>query len=277
MRKLILLVFALVPFGGLQAQMPDWTKKTPVSKNYEMDYEVGIGVGDSYKDAEKEAYLDMMKKLIHRCGVDVSTEAVIQSVYSGKSISTINKELKLPAIREVCHTQEILPDKKFRVYLLYQVPRDGSIINPQQYYEEFDGCDKISQFSDGKALAASFFIPGSGQMIKRHYTEGVFTLVGELALVGGGVGTYFIGKKQLGIMQDRTVEYEAFHSAQKMYNTMRIVSYSCYGAAAALYIFNLYRAYTVQARPKRAYAFYPTVIPAEDYNVAMGVGMTIKF
>ena len=277
MKKILIIFFLILSHCVLYAQLPDWTRKTPQSHSYQIDFEVGIGVGDTYHDAEKKAYLDIMKKFIDRCGFIVAPDDIIKAVYDGKSYKVGDMDLNKPPLRPVCRAQEILPDKKFRVYLLYQVPRDGSIINPQQYYEEFNDCDKISQFSNGKALAASFFIPGSGQMIKRCYTEGSLTLLGELVLVGGGVGTYFIGKKQLDIMNERTVEYEAFNSAQKKYNTMRIISYTCYGVAAALYIFNLYRAYTIAPKPKRSYAFYPTIIQSDEYNLAMGVGMSIKF
>lgn len=277
MKRLIFLFFFILSQNALFAQLPDWTRKKPVSHNYQTDYEVGVGVASTYKEAEKAAYLDIMKKFLDRCGIIVSTDDIIQAVYGGKSYKVSNIDLKKPPLRPVCHTQEILPDKKIRVYLLYQVPRDGSVIDPQQYYEDFNDCEKISQYSNGKALAASFFIPGAGQMIKRQYTEGALTLCGELALVGGGIGTYFVGKKQLDIMKDRTVEYEAFHSAQNMYNTMRIISYSCYGVAAALYIFNLYRAYTIAPRPKRNFSFYPTLIQSDDYNLAMGVGVSVKF
>lgn len=277
MKKILIISVFILSHSALFAQLPDWTRNTPHSRSSQIDYAVGIGVGDTYHEAEKQAYLAIMKQFLDRCGIIVSPDDIIKAVYDGKSYKVGDMDLNKPPLRPVCHTQEMLPDKKFRVYLLYQVPRDGSIINPQLYYEEFNDCEKISQFSNGKALAASFFIPGSGQMIKRRYTEGSLTLLGELVLVGGGVGTYFIGKKQLNIMQDRTVEYEAFHSAKNTYNTMRIVSYTCYGAAAALYIFNLYRAYTITPRPKRGIAFYPTVIQSDEYNLAMGVGMTIKF
>lgn len=280
MKKILFILILIMSNLTLYAQLPDWTKNKPVSKNYEADYEVGIGEGDDYKQAYNEAYIDVIKKLITRCRLGVSSNAIMKSVYEGKSLTTINKDYNLPPIREVCSKTVKFSSRKFRVYLLYQVPRDGSIINPQLYYENFNECDKISQYSNGKALAASFFIPGMGQMIKRRYTEGAFTLIGELALVGGGVGTYFVGKEQLKIMQDRNVEYEAFHSAQNTYNTMRIVSYTCYGVAATLYIFNLYRAYTVTPRIKNGIAFYPTLIPTNEYaqpTYAMGAGMSIKF
>ena len=278
MKKILLIIIFALSGVAIYGQLPDWTRNKPIPSNYSMDYEIGIGEGTTYQEAQNDAYIDVMRKLISRCRLSVSSEDIMKSVYEGKSLTMINKDFNLPPIREVCSRTIKLQNNKLRVYLLYQVPRDGSVISPE--YEDFKDCDKISQFSNGKALAASFFIPGMGQMIKRRYTEGTFTLIGELALVGGGVGTYFIGKKQLDIIQNRAVEYEAFKSAQNTYNTMRIVSYTCYAAAAALYIFNLYRAYTVTPRIKRNFAFYPTLIPSNEYTqptYALGAGMSIKF
>ncbi len=277
MKRLILLSLLFISVDvTLFAQLPDWTKKTPVSSNYESAYEVGMGEGETLTEAQNNAFYNMLEKFLVRCGLEVQT--IMGEARKGIELTILTKEYNLPPIYEACSPQSIkISNKKYRVYVLYHVPRDGSVINPQRYYENFKDCDKISQFNNGKSLAASFFIPGMGQMMKRRYTEGTFTLLGELALVGGGVGTYFVGKKQLDIMRDRSVGYDAFRSAQNTYKTMRIISYSCYGAAAALYIFNLYRAYTVTPRPKTGIAFYPTLMPVNDMNLAVGMEMTINF
>lgn len=142
---------------------------------------------------------------------------------------------------------------------------------------------------DGIALAASFFVPGAGQMYKGEGGKGAGILIGEVALVGGGVTCYFLGKKQLEIMQGRTIEYNAFNTAKKNYETMRIVSYTCYGAAATLYIFNLCHAYLMHPSEKEkvkkrlgvgGVAFYPAVLPINEFSnssYAMGAGIQIKF
>ncbi len=142
---------------------------------------------------------------------------------------------------------------------------------------------------DGVALAASFFVPGAGQMYKGEGGKGSGILLGELALVGGGVTCYFLGKKQLEIMQGRTVDYAAFNTARKNYETIRIVSYACYGAAAALYIFNLCHAYLMHPSEKEkvkkrlgvdGLVFYPAVLPINEYShssYAMGASIQIKF
>ena len=144
--------------------------------------------------------------------------------------------------------------------------------------------EKYSKEYIQKQKAASIFVPGAGQMMKHQYTEGSLTLVGELALVGGGVSCYFVGKKQLNIMKDRLVEYDSFRSAEKTYNSMRIASYTCYGAATALYIYNLCRAYllpnmnkNLKGKYKLETQVYPTLIPTSDVNLAIGMGVSVKF
>ena len=279
MKKNLLLLFFALSARNICAQLPDWTRNTPQSGNYESAYEVGIGEGATAPEAERNAFYNMLEKFLVRCNLQVQT--VMASARKGIDLSILTKEYHLPAIYEACSPQTVrISDNKYRTYVLYHVPRIGGITNPERYYETFTDCEKRSQFNNGHALAASVFVPGVGQMMKRRYAEGAFTLIGELALVGGGIGTYYLGKQQLTIMKDRAVEYEAFQSAKKMYNTMQIVSYTCYGAAALLYIFNLYRAYAITPKIKRDFAFYPTLIPANEYSqpsVAMGASMTVNF
>ena len=113
-------------------------------------------------------------------------------------------------------------------------------------------------------------------MGKRHTVEGVLTLVGELALVGGGVGAYLNAQNQLEIMKNANTTYVDYMAARDKYDTMKIVNIACYGAAAALYAFNLYRAYSLRPKYGDSFAFAPTVVPA-DNSFAMGVSLTYKF
>lgn len=133
--------------------------------------------------------------------------------------------------------------------------------------------------SNTNAIIASAFIPGAGQMVKRHYTEGALTLVGEVALLGAGVGTYFGAKQQTKIMNSYGIDYATYQSAQKAKPIYQGVSYACFGLAAVLYGVNLWRAYTIEPK-QHNYAFYPTIIPVENTtnsNYALGLGATIKF
>lgn len=125
------------------------------------------------------------------------------------------------------------------------------------------------------ALIESIFIPGLGQMTKGYKTSGALTLAGELALVGGGVTTWALGKKQLEVMRAPDITFSQFQKAQKTYNGLRIAHYSCWGAAAALYVYNLVRAGTMRTKHNNI-VFYPTFMqtPAQ---CAPAVGFTFKF
>lgn len=189
------------------------------------------------------------------------------------------EQIQIATIELLSKLELISPERKQQMLKAYEQKK-----NEEREHRK----DKKKQV-DGIALAASFFVPGAGQMYKGEYGKGSGILISELALVGGGVGCYFVGKKQLSIMQDKTVEYDAFNSAKSTYNTMRIVSYSCYGAAAALYIFNLCHAYLMKPseNPKvkkrlgvESVSLYPAVMPLNEFynpSYAMGAGIQIKF
>lgn len=127
------------------------------------------------------------------------------------------------------------------------------------------------------AFVGSVFIPGLGQMIKGHGTEGAFTLIGELGFVGAGIGTYYAAKNKLNLIQNEALDYSTYIQTKNEYNALRITSYTMYAAAGVLYAFNLYRAWCAPHKNKQYYSFYPTVIPTNDQQLALGVGMTVKF
>ena len=120
----------------------------------------------------------------------------------------------------------------------------------------------------------SALVPGLAQMQKNHVAEGVITLVGEAALVGGGIYTHYHSQKQLVFMKDPNTVPSAFQDALKAYKRDMVINLTCYASAAALYVFNLYRAYTLDAYPY--YAFSPTVITVGG-EVTMGLCFTYNF
>lgn len=128
---------------------------------------------------------------------------------------------------------------------------------------------------NAECIVASTFVPGLGQMLKGHHVEGSLFLLSEVALVGAATFPYLLAQDQLKTIQDPNTAYSSFVSAKKSYNNQRIVSYTLYGAAAALHIVNMARAYTLQDK-KIQYAVYPTAIPTQD-DYAYGVGLTLKF
>ena len=242
-RYIILLLFPLLCVS-LYAQLPDWTRNKPTPGNYTMDYEVGIGEGDTYAEAQNAAYIEIMKKLISRCRLSVSSSEIMRAVYEGKSFTTINKDYNLPPIREVCMHQILLKSGKIRVYLLYQVPFDGSITSPR--YETFNDCEKIDHGRDNKALVASTFIPGLGQMLKGQGGSGAAFLISELALFGGGTACYFLGQDQLRTMKAIGTSYNDYINAKKTKNICDIAMYTCFGVGVAVHVGNMIHAWCVK-------------------------------
>lgn len=120
----------------------------------------------------------------------------------------------------------------------------------------------------------SAIVPGLAQMQRGGVAEGVVTLAGEAALIGGGVYSHYHAQKQLDIMKTTQLPSE-FNAAQKAYKTDKVINISCYAGAAVLYAFNLYRAYALDSS-RYYFAATPTVI-SFDGELAMGLSFTYNF
>lgn len=131
---------------------------------------------------------------------------------------------------------------------------------------------------DSKALVASL-VPGLGLMQKGHKSEGTAYLIGDIMLVGGGVGMLAYANYLNGIINDRTSDYDAYNRAVSSYNTVKttgIVSLSC---AGALYILNLVRAYIAEPRygAKLQYTFAPIYPINSGSGIEPGLGFSIAY
>lgn len=131
--------------------------------------------------------------------------------------------------------------------------------------------------ANSRALISSI-VPGLGLMNKGYTAEGVGYLLGDIALVGGGVGMILYANKQKSIMEDRTTDYDSYNQARSAYNSARTTSYICFGCAGVVYVINLVRAYT--AVPKRGskldYGFI--TMPVNTYEgMQPGVGLALTY
>ncbi|WP_298062022.1 hypothetical protein [uncultured Rikenella sp.] len=134
---------------------------------------------------------------------------------------------------------------------------------------------KQKKTANTKALGLSI-IPGVGLMQKGRTGEGVAYLLGDIALVGGGVGMLAYANKQQDIMNDRNTNFDQYNTAKSNYNTAKTISYCCFGAAAALYVVNLVRSYV--AEPKRIqWAIVPAMNPTSPYGPNMSVNLTLAY
>lgn len=132
--------------------------------------------------------------------------------------------------------------------------------------------------ANAKALGLSI-IPGVGLMQKGRTGEGVAYLIGDVALVGGGIGMLAYADKQLSIMNDRSTNYDQFIKAKSNYDTAKTASYFCFGTAAALYVVNLVRSYVAEPKPgaRIQWAVVPAMNPTSIYGPNMSVNLAFAY
>lgn len=127
--------------------------------------------------------------------------------------------------------------------------------------------------ANGTALALSL-IPGVGLIQKGHKGEGAAYLVGDVALIGAGIGCTVYANRQKKIMNDRNNTVQQYNNAKNNFNLANTISYCCYGAAATIYIINLIRGY--MAKPKAGAPIQWTVF-TNSVPLPVGTGQYITF
>lgn len=272
--------------------MPDWVMgATPEPHNNSYYYKVFDSANPDREEARNQAIKKAFQQAMAFISNTVNSADVYEAIAEGRSLNVISETFSIP-IYFTCEFSKKTPDGKQWVYwILCQIAVRGNVV--PQFDTHFSECtsrtiwdkereDCLNGIRDAKkkantsAIVASVFIPGVGQMLKEHYVEGALTLVGEVALLGAGVGTYFGAKQQTKIMNSYGIDYATYQSAQKAKPIYQGVSYTCFALAAVLYGVNLWRAYTLEPK-QRNYAFYPTIIQTENTSYALGLGATIKF
>ena len=269
------LFLAMTFFAAAQNDdSPGWTQNTPKAGNGTYVYVVERGDGISVNDAVNNALLKVLRTTMMRIGAVVSWDEVNNSLQNGSDWGAVSIKYNIP-VNKVCEYIEQKTDKGYRVAILCQVAKSGAVY-PE--FDEFTGCNDTRAYNNGSALLKSALLPGLGQIGKNRTASGALTMLGEVAFVGSGVAAYYMANHQFDIMQNPQTSLENFQIAKQKYNSWRIVNISSLSAAAVLYLWNLYRAYTIKPNYKqRKYvALYPTMIP-EPNGVATGVGLTFNF
>lgn len=269
--SILTLVFLAIGFASAQDR-PAWTVKTPSTQNNTYIYVCENAIAGIERDARNQAIARVFQSTAMRLGVPFDSQKVFESVQSGTDLTTISRQYNLP-IYKVCEYTERVGNN-YKVYVLCQVAAVGNV-TPQFDYA-FSGCSDDHRYSTGSALLSSALLPGLGQMGKRHYGEGIATLIGEVALVGGAVATYFMGQSKLDDLKSGTLSYDDYNSTEKSYNNLHTVNGILWGAAAALYAFNLYRAATLHPNYKQTAYVEPGFISTPE-AILPSVGFTLKF
>ena len=272
--RLILFTFCAITLQ-LYAQKqirPDWLMEKPEASNSTFRYAVITGMGDTQEEALQDAQERIYDNIIGYLGEGFNV--------TNKGITKKERGYNIPH-HTVCTYYE-QKDDVWYAYLLCQIAING---RTTPHFDDFRSCNSHKKYRDfikkknAGALAASVFVPGLGQMTKRHFGEGLGTLFGEAALIGGGVTMLQLAKPYKTVMDDISgnVDYDTYMNAKNKYNTFHYVSYGFFGAAAIFYGINLWRAWACDYKFKEV-ALYPTVIPdASSLGYAMGVGVNINF
>lgn len=263
---IILMLMSVAAWGA--KRLPSWMHELPKPGNNTIMYVRQMGEGRTFTEAHNHALLMVMRSAAQSIKTSFDIQAVEAALAGGSKFNTLSQQYSIP-IREVDEYPIKQNDTCYYVWVLCQVAAAGNIV-PQ-----WEPLRREGEVNNWIAFVKSMFVPGLGQMGKGYYAEGALTLTGELLFVGAGTGCYYMARHQLEVLRDPATSYADWSRARNAYNTLRVTSYIAWGCAAGLYIFNLYRAYSMQ--PRRAdVVFAPSVIPTED-GYAPSLSLTYNF
>ena len=265
---IFILLLANVAAWGAK-RLPPWMNELPRPGNSTYMYVREAGEGATLTEAHNQALLRVMQSTANRIGRPFDAQAVDKALAGGSDYQTLSSQYNIP-INKVDQYDERLRDGTYRVWLLCQVAVSGNI---QPQWEELRRYGEVSNWT---SLVKSAVVPGLGQMGKGYYAEGWLTLTGELLFVGGGAYSYYTAQQQLEVMRNAATPYADWHAAQNKYNTFRTASYIAWGSAAVLYLFNLYRAYSMQPRRTTGLALAPSVMPT-GRGFTPSLSLTLNF
>lgn len=281
---------------------PDWVFEAPRPSNGTYLYVVEHGEGNTKREALNQAIGRIFQSTANRIGQPISSDEINKAVQAGTDYEVIARNMKVP-INKVCEfpIQDTLTNS-WTMYVLCQVAKAGNIV-PE--FEATDECTKHTRFenamkmwkdqlkdkenaekkavtrANASALAASTFIPGAGQFMKKQGGAGTAFLLSELALFGGGTACYFLAKDQSKKISSYGISYSDYKNAVDKKNMYNIVMYSCFGAGVAVHIGNMIHAWCAKDKRKSAQlTFVPAIIPINEYvapSFAYGAGVQITF
>ena len=303
MRKYIIVLLALLTTGLFcqdivaQSKLPDWIFKKPQrsSGNRTFYYHVEKGRGKTETEARNAAYTQAFMQVALKLGIPLNTEDISKAISSGTNVQLLAQRFTIP-MNVACYFSR-KDDSGWNYWLLCQIPELGYADRVR--FDDFTDCyshhlyDSLIEIKDNRekekirrsntrAIVASTFIPGMGQMLKGQGGSGAAFLVSEVALFGGGTVCYFLGQEQSKIMKASGSSYQDYTNAKNKKQTWDIAMYTCFGVGAAVHIANMVQAWYVEDKHLKTtnMAFVPAVIPINEYSTpsyAMGAGMQIKF
>lgn len=297
----LLLLFIAVGSSNLYAQpkkrpLPDWIFEKPQRSNTTFYYHVEKGTGETEIEARNAAYTQAFMQVALKLGIPLNTEDISEAIASGTNIRMLSQRFTIP-INVVCYLSRRNEEQGgWDYWLLCQIPEVGYADNAR--FDDFSDCYKIDKYkeitakreaaekervraSNARALVASTFIPGLGQMIKGHAGAGTAFLISEVALFGGGTACYFLGQEQKKILQSSGTSYDAYMAAQKKKQVYDIAMWTTFGVGAAVHITNMVNAWLISDKHLQGnLTLAPAIIPTNEFSqptYAMGAGVQVKF
>ena len=302
MRKYLFVLYALLAIGILcpdvvaqnrkRPPLPDWVFAKPKRSNRTFYYHVERATGETETEARNNAYTQAFMQVALKLGIPLNTEDISEAVASGTNVKLLSQRFTIP-MNVACYCSR--PNDEFggwTYWLLCQIPEVGYADNAR--FDDFNDCYKHERYdqrqkdlaakirdSNTRAIVASTFIPGMGQMLKGQGGAGAAFLVSEVVLFGSGTVCYFLGQKQAKIMKSTGTTYEQYTNAKNKKNIMDIAMYSCFGVGAAVHVANMIHAWYVADKHLSAnITFAPSIIQINEYSqpaYAYGAGVQIKF
>lgn len=138
---------------------------------------------------------------------------------------------------------------------------------------------QVKRSANGTALAYSI-IPGLGLIQKGHIGEGVTYLIGDVALLGAGIGFSSNASSQKKILNDVNTGIDEYNKAKSKYDSSKSASYICFGAAGAVYVVNLIRSYVATPKPNARINWNITPVVANinnNYNSGLGLSLAMTY
>ncbi len=247
---------------------PSWMKEMPLPANNTYIYVRESGEGKTVEEALNRALVRVFQNTANRLGKTFNEAEVYESLHKGTNYVLVSQQCGIP-VNKVDQYEVNLKNGSYWVCVLCQVASMRDVV------PVWDKGERARNVTDGASLVKSI-IPGLGQMGKGYVGEGVVTMLGEMALIGGGIGCYVMAQNKLDILNDYSRSNAARLRARNDYNTLRTTSYVIWGAAGALYIFNFIRAYTLEPKPELAFAWSPSLMSTPN-AVVPTVGLTYRF
>ncbi len=133
--------------------------------------------------------------------------------------------------------------------------------------------------NNAKAFAYSL-VPGVGLMMKGRTGEGIGYMLGDVSLVGLGVGMSAYANKLNKIIDNENTSFSQYNKAKRNHATVKSISYCCFGAAAIVYAVNIVR--SCVAKPKSGSRLYCTISPINTvspnlYTSSMSVNLSLTY